>query len=891
MISCCRRRRKNMKRTLISILTVVMLICAFGLSACGHNEHSYVDGRCSCGEIDFNHTQDGFTFSLINNDSEYMVEEYNGTSSDVIVPSTYDNKPVTQIGENAFNKKTSIKSVAIAKSIEYIGANAFYFCSSLEKVKFEKGSQLKEIGEYAFSGCSKLSYIQLPENIEDICDYAFRGCIKLNYTVKDGLKYLGTQTNSCFYLVERESTSITQATIDSNCKIINTYAFSGCTKLTSITIPIGVEVLHYNAFYNCQALTIYCERESMPQGWDLGWNDDNNPVVWSCSNNDVADDGYIYIMSNGLKYGVKNGEAIVAKQQSTITEANIPASITYKGNSYSVTSISDKAFYYCTSLTNVVIPNSVVQVGNSAFTGCNSLVYNDKDGIKYLGNSQNPNLYLANVTNKKIQTITLDSNCKIIGYNAFMDCVSLRNIEFSDNIASIGASAFSGCIELTNIQIPDSIMSVGEKAFFGCTLLDYNEKGGLRYLGNDTNPYLCLIEKIDANIIEPIIDENCKIITDYAFADCTKIINITIPKSVRTMGYGVFSNCISLIIYCEIESQPKYWEVGWNMLKNPVVWDCKNNSVAEDGYIYTIIDGMRYALKDGKATVVRQLENLTEANIPSTVTYKGNNYPVTSIGENAFTACVSLGIVSVPSSIESVDNTAFSNIGGITIYCEAQTRPAGWSSNWNPLNNPVIWDCNNNSLADDGNVYLSIDGINYCIKEGRATVARQVRGITKANIPATISYAGTNYSISVISEKAFYGCSSLTEVTLSASVYRIEKSAFEGCTLLQTISLSSNLVFIGERAFAKCSSVDSFIIPAQVQQIGIYAFEGCDSLTSITFEDPKNWRKTETESVWLNLEVGSGCSIGENAKNNARDLRGTYAKFYYHKYVLTSPKK
>ena len=103
----------------------------------------------------------------------------------------------------------------------------------------------------------------------------------------------------------------------------------------------------------------------------------------------------------------------------------------------------------------------------------------------------------------------------------------------------------------------------------------------------------------------------------------------------------MFSGCSSLTIYCEVVSEPSSWKnYSWNSSKCPVVWNCNNNKTADDGYIYTVIDGVRYALKDGTATVVRQSSTLSgNIAIPESVVYENAQYSVTSIEYRAFSDC------------------------------------------------------------------------------------------------------------------------------------------------------------------------------------------------------------------------------------------------------------
>ena len=128
-----------------------------------------------------------------------------------------------------------------------------------------------------------------------------------------------------------------------------------------------------------------------------------------------------------------------------------------------------------------------------------------------------------------------------------------------------------------------------------------------------------------------------------------------------------------------------------------MVWNCKNNEVATDGAIYKIIDGIRYALKDGVATVVRQSKNIAGSiTIPTSVSYKNNTYTVTSIDSSAFSGCDSLTEIVIPEGVTSIGNSAFYSCDSLTIYCEAASKPRGWDSDWDKKNYggnkfPVVW--------------------------------------------------------------------------------------------------------------------------------------------------------------------------------------------------------
>ena len=506
---------------------------------------------------------------------------------------------VTSIGDSAFGGCSSLASITIPNSVKSIGSSAFSSCDSLTSIVIP--NSVKSIGSSAFSSCDSLTSIVIPNSVKSIDNYAFSSCDSLaNIIISNGVTSIGEHA---FY----NCNSLASITIPDSVTIIGSYAFDGCDSLTSITIPDSVTSIGYYAFDGCDSLTIYCEASSKPSGWNSNWNNSDCPVVWNCNNNEVADDGYIYFVHNGIRYMLKEGKVIVARQPRSLSgEIVLPESVAYKGNTYKITAIRVAAFYGCSGLTSITIPDSVTSIGSEAFRNCSSLTsITIPDGVTSIGDEAFSGTKLIQKENG-------------ISYvdKWVVDCdSSLKQVQLRNNTVGIANQAFQYCYSLANIIIPNGVISIG----------------------------------------------------GYAFSSCYSLTSITIPDSVTSIGYYAFEGCDSLTIYCEASSKPSGWNSSWNYYDCPVVWDCNNNEIADDGYIYFVHNGISYRLKESKATVARQLKYLSgEVVLPKSISYKGNTYSLTSIGDNAFEDCSSLTSITIPEGVTSIGYGAFAACDSLT---------------------------------------------------------------------------------------------------------------------------------------------------------------------------------------------------------------------------------
>ncbi len=417
--------------------------------------------------------------------------------------------------------------------------------------------------------------------------------------------------------------------------------------------------------------------------------------------------------TKGLAYTLNDdGTAYVVTGIGTASDSDIIIPSTYEG--LPVTSIGERAFYFCEHITSMTLPDSIIHIEDRAFNGCSAMT-----------------------------SFRMSNRVTSIGEGAFTACVSLTNFTIPSGVTQIGRNAFLACYKLVEMWNYSSVTLTQGEVLHRDTVfavhtspnevskLHTTDDGYVFYVDGET-VYLVAYHGKDTNLTLPEgYNGKAYEINKYAFYQC-KNRSIVIPNGVTGIGeyaFGYSDALMSIKISEDVSSIHRDAFYGCSRLIE--VWNCSPISIAvgntsnEEPVIENALvihtsagaasrlhetdDGYVFYADDERVYLAAYLGNAAELSLPEK--YNGRSYDIykyaflecdnlksvvipngiTSIGNGAFYGCNYLTSISIPNSVEVIGASLFMGCRNLTIYCEAESQPSGWSANWNDGDFPVFW--------------------------------------------------------------------------------------------------------------------------------------------------------------------------------------------------------
>ena len=488
-----------------------------------------------------------------------------------------------------------------------------------------------------------------------------------------------------------------------------------------------------------------------------------------------------------LYYKIVNGEAQVVHPEGNPYpyytgptwpngDLEIPNSVTYNETTYTVTSIGEYAFVFCSNLTSVTIPNTVTVINNEAFYECRGLT-----------------------------TVTIPNSVTKIGGNAFCHCCGIKTLFIPNSVTSIGGGAFHWVKNIiytgTATGSPWSANSLNG-VIDGDFVYSDNTKQNLQsYIGNGG---------------EVTIPNTVTYIDNYAFCGCRNVTSVTIPNTVTATGWGVFHACDGLT---EITIPDSMINTGLGTFQ-----DCYGLRTAIMGSSIKYIGS--YAFKS--------CTSLTKVTLPDSVISIGQE-----AFDNCYSMDTLYCMAEMPPSLDysAFDYTDFNANGGIVFVPYGTMADYQAASGWSNFDNYQEM-CPTRRFVFANNNGQLLEYLVDCNNNSASVVGHEGECNGELVIPSSITVNGESYNVICIEDTAFMNDSTISSLSLPQSIHRIGKRAFYNCISLSSVYIGwgNSLDTIDHEAFMYCFGLNSFNLSycRYLRYLGNAAFSHCN-LSEVNF--------------------------------------------------------
>lgn len=802
----------------------------------------------------------------LNDDGTYSIKGYNpdffeNGNIDLEIPETHNGRAVTAISKRAFFEDEDIVSVTIPQNIKIIGKEAFYGCTSLTSVEIS-GEGLETVSEKAFMDCSSLSSVNktegtntLPDSLTSLQAYAFRNTALTNFEFPINIEEISENCFAfCYYL--------TNYSARGNIKFIDAFAFEGaeklssvdlsgveevragafksCSSIESVEIPQSVTILEKSAFRYCKNLkTIFVTSEVKAATVEDFVFDSIHPAFKIF----VPDSRYLrYYEGEGWNVYSDYIEPDEDEDENTSDEEEEKTNHIFKvsvlrGEDNSFAVIDAEGGYelisYIGSTTNLIIPESI----------------DGKNIVKIADNA---------FSNTSLTSVVIPDTVKEIGEKAFYKCSLLTSIDFGHGVETIADQAFSFCTALTSINLADSITSVGKSSFAHLeNVTAFHIGANLNSIGEGAFVTAVSLEAFTIDPLNTHLSVDNGVLFNY---DKSEIIaypagksgeTFIIPESVSTIGYGAFYGYSFKDIYTDEVILEKRFPKLIQIEIPSSVTEIGEKAFYQCPYLEKVIIANNPTMIINK-NAFGECESLTWLELPAALlvdnseneewNYYGaeqiNTAVVSGVGEYtkiadyAFYRAENLTSVTLI-GVTEIGNGAFmraSKVKENAFICDEALEIIGKKAFYG-----TEWE----SKSVSG-IYINDVLVSFTVGENKdITISGTVKKIAP-NVFSGTDIASVTITASTLTEigtNAFADCLSLEEITLPSSLIKIGEGAFSGCIKLSEISGALNdLDIIEKESFKNCEALSS-IPTLNASAIGDNAFEGNKALTSVTFSN------------------------------------------------------
>ena len=538
-------------------------------------------------------------------------------------------------------------------------------------------------------------------------------------------------------------------------------------------------------------------------------------------------------------------------------------------------SIGAQAFYGCTELNLITIPQNVGVVGNQAFWNCPALqtVYFNATNCDFMQSNNNYSVFSANTNGGAsaltrvvfgnnvtcipdyafkgsqdiYQRLVIPASVEHIGKEAFSGCSGLVLMTIQgDGLQTIGERAFYNCSSLRSLELPDSVISIGNSAFYDCSSLPSVSFGtSLISIGSAA---FCNCSGLTGELVFP---DSVTTIGDNAFYGCSSLSSVTLGTGLTSIGSNAFKNCNGLTAVHYSGNIDQWCGITFgNKPSNPLAFGHTlyiNDALVTDLSVPEGVTAIpNYAFYGGTT--------FTSLSISSTVTSIGNNAfdacsgfsgellipdAVTSIGEYAFYGCSGFtGELVIPDAMTWIGQYAFYNCNGFTgelVIPDAVTA----------IGQYAFFGCSGLTSLTIGEGINTIGSVAFGNCPNLSAVHFNATNCTSNNqvfnSPTPIVNLTIGHNVTRIPGYAFMNSRNLGgSLQLPDALTYIGQSAFQGCSgLTGDLSIPSGVTTFGESAFNGCTGFSgSLVFGKMVNSIGNYAFNNCNGFTTVISENP-----------------------------------------------------